>query len=110
MFLVGGVASRPYKRMVEGLDAWSQFMEKEVEDRTGGTAVHVGDCYTWTAIQYLDSPTDYGEYLPRRVPLTNDEMRVLDDEEHLSWGEWPFLTIIVVVISVIVAAFVGCLT
>jgi hypothetical protein len=29
------------------------------------TAFHVRDCYVWAEIYYLDSPTDYREYLPR---------------------------------------------
>jgi hypothetical protein len=31
----------------------------------GGEPVHVRDCYIWAEIYYLDSPTDYREYLPR---------------------------------------------
>lgn len=30
-----------------------------------GAAFHVRDCYVWAEIYYLDSPTDYREYLPR---------------------------------------------
>ena len=30
-----------------------------------GTSFHVRDCYVWAEIYYLDSPTDYREYLPR---------------------------------------------
>jgi len=26
--------------------------------------MHVGDCYVWSEIYYLDSPTDYRECLP----------------------------------------------
>jgi hypothetical protein len=44
--------------------------------RMGGEGVHIGDCYVWAEIYYLDSPTDYREYLPqnhaqgpRSVPL-----------------------------------------
>jgi hypothetical protein len=29
----------------------------------GGTSFRVGDCFIWAEIQYLDSPTDYREYL-----------------------------------------------
>lgn len=34
------------------------------ERQVGGDPVHVSDCYIWAAIHYLDSPTDYREYLP----------------------------------------------
>ena len=33
----------------------------------GGTTVHVGDCRIWAEIFYLDSPTDYREYLPSKL-------------------------------------------
>lgn len=29
----------------------------------GGATTHVGDCYIWAEIYYLDSATDYREYL-----------------------------------------------
>jgi hypothetical protein len=32
---------------------------------TRGVPFHVGDCYIWAAIFYLDSPTDYRECLAR---------------------------------------------
>lgn len=35
--------------------------------RIGGEPVHVGDSYVWAEIYYLDSATDYREYLPRKV-------------------------------------------
>jgi len=30
----------------------------------GGRPMRVTDCYIWSEIYYLDSPTDYREYLP----------------------------------------------
>jgi len=50
--------------------------------RTGGTAVHVRDCRVWAEINYLDSPTDYREYLPaksRRREETNGSSGGSDD-------------------------------
>jgi len=39
-------------------------------ERIGGTVAHIGDCYVWAEIYYLDSPTDYRELLPndKRLP------------------------------------------
>jgi hypothetical protein len=34
----------------------------------GGSAVHIDDCQVRAAINYLDSPTDYREYLPHARP------------------------------------------
>jgi hypothetical protein len=38
----------------------------------GGQPIHVRDCYVWAEIYYLDSPTNYREYLPPQPvdPLT----------------------------------------
>src|SRR4051794_8098908 len=33
-------------------------------DNIGGRVIHVNDCYIWSEIYYLDSPTDYRECLP----------------------------------------------
>ena len=32
----------------------------------GGQSIHIGDCQVWAAIYYLDSPTDYREFLPAK--------------------------------------------
>ena len=34
----------------------------------GGNGSHVGDCYVWAEINYLDSATDYREFLPCNAP------------------------------------------
>jgi hypothetical protein len=31
----------------------------------GSEGIHVRDCYVWTEIYYLDSSSDYREYLPQ---------------------------------------------
>jgi len=35
----------------------------------GGHAVHIGDCYVWAEIEYLDSASDYRECLAARRTL-----------------------------------------
>jgi len=54
--------------------------------RIGGESVHIGDCYVWAEIYYLNSTTDYREYLPqngadepRTVPL--DDWVILEPSE-----------------------------
>jgi hypothetical protein len=45
----------------------------------GGEAVHIRDCYVWAEIYYLDSKTDYREYLTERAPsLPENELIMLD--------------------------------
>jgi hypothetical protein len=39
----------------------------------GGEATHVRDCYVWTEIHYLDSPSDYRECLPQDRYSNPDE-------------------------------------
>ena len=34
-------------------------------NRESEGGIHVGDCYVWAEIYYLDSRTDYREYLPQ---------------------------------------------
>jgi hypothetical protein len=51
-------------------------------ERYGGHEFHVADCYVWAEISYLDSPTDYREYLPQKVrgPRKMQQMVLLDDQ------------------------------
>ena len=48
----------------------------------GGNGSHVGDCYVWAEINYLDSATDYREFLlcnaPSPMPPIG-ELVMLDD-------------------------------
>lgn len=49
--------------------------------RVGGEGFHISDCLVWAEIYYLDSPTDYREYLPRNCvgPTTvTDDLVMLD--------------------------------
>jgi hypothetical protein len=44
----------------------------------GGEAIHVGDCHVWAEIYYLDSQTDYREYVPqKKVRFHSDELVLL---------------------------------
>ena len=43
------------------------------KQHAGGAAFYVGDCRVWAEINYLDSPTDYREYLP--AAKTRRDMR-----------------------------------
>jgi hypothetical protein len=49
-----------------------------------GEGIHVGDCYVWAEISYLDSPTDYREHLPKHASresrATDEEFVTLDSE------------------------------
>ena len=49
------------------------------EEHIGGKAAHVGDCFVWAEIYYLDSPTDYREYLPNYHPPVDSQLVMLDD-------------------------------
>jgi hypothetical protein len=64
---VEGPAKCPYKRVLH----WRAFMINQ-EKQISGESYHVRDCYVWAEIFYLDSATDYREYLPEDSvrPLT----------------------------------------
>ena len=46
-------------------------MAKLVHERVGGQAIHVGNCEIWAGIFYLDSPTDYREFLAERPGVSS---------------------------------------
>lgn len=67
-------------------NGWSVM--SDVNEEIGGTAFHVGDCYVWSAIYYLDSPTDYREYLPQQEVLRSvigDDLVMLDSQRNFPW-------------------------
>jgi hypothetical protein len=50
----------------------------------GGEPVHIRDCYVWAEIYYLDSMTDYREFLPERsCSLPENELVMLDSSRNL---------------------------
>jgi hypothetical protein len=69
-----------------------------LKKETGGDAFYVGDCYVWSAIYYLDSPTDYREYLPPHgvpPPISRDDLVMLDSSATFSPLSVLGLTILV---------------
>jgi hypothetical protein len=74
-------------------------------EEVGGKSVHIKDCYIWSEIHYLDSATDYREYLPqnavqpRTIPC--DDLVLLDSSKRLSnhyplW-RWGFLVMFLII-------------
>jgi hypothetical protein len=59
---------------------WQDLTRKE--SWIGRNGSHVGDCYVWAEINYLDSATYYRELLPRNAPSpmpASGELVMLDD-------------------------------
>jgi hypothetical protein len=54
--------------------------------KIGGTSCHIGDCYVWAEIHYLDSPTDYREYLSASNLESRHELVMLDDTVPVSFA------------------------
>lgn len=58
-------------------------MNKLIHEHIGGQAVHIGDCQIWAGIFYLDSSTDYREYLPQKRNARSmnygEDLIMLDD-------------------------------
>jgi len=58
-------------------------------EEIGGTTVHVGDCYVWAQIRYLDSPTHYRECLPdRKLHFVSSRIKLvtLDTNQHSTFA------------------------
>ena len=70
-----------------------------------GREFRVRDCYVWSEIHYLDSPTDYREFLPQPVVrarrATSNEFVMLDPSRHSS-GKRTSLAFGVVIMCLVV--------
>jgi hypothetical protein len=71
----------------------------------GGEVVYVGDCHVWAAIYYLDSPTNYREWLPQHCPLPrsiniNDDLDMLNSSRNLTSPQADLSSFSVLLISV----------
>jgi hypothetical protein len=67
-----------YKDSMQSATGQPHMAKPAERKQLGGEALHVGDCQVWVEICYLDSKTDYREYLPRkRVPFRSDEFVLL---------------------------------
>jgi hypothetical protein len=54
--------------------------------------IHIGDCYVWAEIYYLDSPTDYREYISNPVSQRRTEACeefITLDNPWFSWRAVP---------------------
>ncbi len=79
------------------------------------SGVSIGNCYVWAEIYYLDSPTDYREYLPqhcaRQFPVAGD-LVMLDSSEFSRTSRarhlrlWP-IVLLCALISWFLVRFVG---
>jgi len=52
-----------------------------------GMEFHIGDCYVWSEIQYLDSPTNYKEFLSKNAekPRAGREDLIMLDSSSVCW-------------------------
>ena len=71
-----------------------------------GSSFHIGDCYIWAEIFYLDSSTDYREYLPqstwRPLAVKGGDLIMLDD----SSSSVSLTTVWIIALLLLLAA--GC--
>lgn len=74
----------------------------------GGECFHVGDSYVWAEIQYLDSPTDYREFLPQ-YPIARkvtSDLVMLDSSKNTLMESLPLpLVFLTVVVTAILLAY-----
>jgi len=68
MTVLANDRTRPPLRMRLGADSPAPLSQKiRMHDMGAREGIHVGDCYVWAEIFYLDSPTNYREYIPRKA-------------------------------------------
>jgi hypothetical protein len=70
----------------------------------GGEPVHIRDCYVWAEIYYLDSKTDYREYLPEPPHSLPDSELVMLDSSRESLSCNSILTRAVLLAAVVLSA------
>ena len=102
---VESTASYPYKETIFSREDRQRYTVMSTPDKKlAGYSVHVEDCYIWSAIYYLDSPTDYREYLPRRLDpgdVPHNELVLLDSSRKISgrlflWNSAFLLTLLII--------------
>jgi hypothetical protein len=73
---------------------------------------HVRDCYVWAEIYYLDSPTDYREYLPQNktsAPAAGRGNLVMLDEVRPSGSQakiYPLFLKFLIPLLLVIAGYV----
>jgi hypothetical protein len=62
-------------------------MANRLERTAGKTEFHIGDCYVWSQIRYLDSLTDYRESLSHdsEKPDAGREDLIMLDSSSVCW-------------------------
>jgi len=84
-----------------------------VDRNIGANAFNVRDCYVWSTIYYLDSSTDYREYLPQQGVrnVIGDDLVLLDPHGNFPWPQTRASQLFVlVVLTLLIGAFCYFLT
>lgn len=80
-----------------------------VKKDTNGKSFHVGDCYVWSTIYYLDSPTDYRECLPEhgvRRSVIGDDLVMLDSQRNFPWPRTRLAQLsVLVILALLIGTF-----
>src|SRR5437588_13056109 len=110
--ILQGGSTRELGRKIKKLFRYRLVRNLENRSRIGGREFHIPDCHVWAEIYYLDSPTDYREYLTgnmtREGRAGGQPMILLDDCSPPSFWSLaktffvvsiPLLVILLIVIS-----------
>src|SRR5262249_24604079 len=61
---------------------WEMADSSNPRNAVRGSSFHIHDCYVWSEIYYLDSATDYREYLPQSTTHSGfGELMMLESSE-----------------------------
>jgi hypothetical protein len=53
----------------------------DIDHGVHGDAIHIQDCRVWSEIYYLDSPTDYREYLAENRVQPRSDLIMLENSK-----------------------------
>jgi hypothetical protein len=72
-------------------------------------SLHIQDCFVWAEIYYLDSPTDYREYVPQshvQLRTTSSDLVMLDGSNQSPAANGTRLPLLIVgVIFLLISAY-----
>lgn len=71
-----------------------------------GQELRVRDCFVWSEIYYLDSATDYREYLPHNsmhARIRSEDLILLDSSRrsYPRWVWWHFLVAFLILLGAV---------
>src|SRR5882762_8348906 len=85
--------------------------QRSYQRAMGGTTVHIGDCYVWASIYYLDSSTDYREYIqavrPQPSEMCFQSASMIGDDHPRGFPSWRLLNRLLLFVGIMILLALG---